>query len=321
MPFRNYSSMAVALLALTLSDRTTLQALDNPGRFIRIIVGPGPDLVARLFGPKMTEALGVQVVIEPRPGAGGVIAAQTVATAQPDGYTLLLATASYTINTALRTSPYDLRKNFASVALASTSPFILITHPSVPARTLPELIALAKSKPGELNYASSGIGTPPHLAGELFKAMAHIDVVHVPFREANSALNAVVSGAVQMMFSISSTTQPQIDAGTVRALGVTTLQPTSLVAGVPSIAQLGLPGFEVMGWNGFVVPVDTPTAIVANLNSALVRGLGDTDLLRRLEVAGYEPAPRNTPTDFAQFIKADTERWIRIVEKANIHLK
>jgi tripartite-type tricarboxylate transporter receptor subunit TctC len=269
----------------------------------------------------MTEALGVQVVIEPRPGAGGVIAAQTVATAQPDGYTLLLATASYTINTALRTSPYDLRKNFASVALASTSPFILITHPSVPARTLPELIALAKSKPGELNYASSGIGTPPHLAGELFKAMAHIDVVHVPFREANSALNAVVSGAVQMMFSISSTTQPQIDAGTVRALGVTTLQPTSLVAGVPSIAQLGLPGFEVMGWNGFVVPVDTPTAIVANLNSALVRGLGDTDLLRRLEVAGYEPAPRNTPTDFAQFIKADTERWIRIVEKANIHLK
>src|SRR5262249_31863603 len=159
------------------------------------------DLVARLFGPKITEALGQQVVIEPRPGAGGVIAAQSVATAPPDGYTLLLATASYTINTALQSSPLDMRKHFAPIARASTSPFILVVHPSVPARTVPDLIALAKAKPGELNYASSGIGTPPHLAGELFKAMAGVDIVHVPFREANSALNAVIGGAVQMMFS------------------------------------------------------------------------------------------------------------------------
>jgi len=296
-------------------------AQDYPNRYIRVIVGPGPDLVARLFGPKITEVLGQQVVIEPRPGAGGVIAAQTVATAPPDGYTLLQATASYTINTALETSALDMRKDFAAIGRASTSPFTLVVHPSVPARTVQELIALAKSKPGGLNYASSGIGTPPHLAAELLKAMAGVDIVHVPFREANSALNAVVSGAVQIMFSISSTTQPQVVAGTVRGLAVTTLKPSPLVPGMPSIADSGLPGYEVTGWNGFVAPAGTPAAIIAKLSGAIQRGLDDPDLRKRLETAGYEVAPHNTPEDFAAFIKADTERWINLVEKTNMRTK
>jgi tripartite-type tricarboxylate transporter receptor subunit TctC len=317
MSLRAHLNVAAAVVALLLCDGPG-RAQEYPSRLIRVVVGPGPDLVARLFGPKMSQTLGVQVVVEPRPGAGGVIAAQTVATAQPDGYTLLLATASYTINTALGTSPYDLRKQFASIALASVSPFILIVHPSVPAKTVPELIALAKSKPGTLNYASSGIGTPPHLAGELFKSMADIDLVHIPFKEANSALNAVVSGAVQVMFSISSTTTSQIDAGTVRALGVTTLKPTPLVRNVPAIAQSGLPGFEVTGWNGFVAPAGTPAAIVAKLNSAIMRGLDDAELRQKLKATGYEPVPQNTAEDFGHFISADTERWIGIVEKANI---
>jgi tripartite-type tricarboxylate transporter receptor subunit TctC len=277
--------------------------------------------VARLFGPKITEILGQQVVVEPRPGAGGVIAAQTVATAPPDGYNLLLATASYTINTALQTSPLDMRKDFAPIGRASTSPFILVVHPSVPVKTVQELVALAKSKPGALNYASSGIGTPPHLAGELFKAMAGVDIVHVPFREANSALNAVVSGAVQIMFSISSTTQSQIDAGTVRGLGVTTLKSSPLIPGLPSIADSGLPGYEVTGWNGLVAPVGTPAPIIAKLNGAIQRGLDDADLRKRLETAGYEVAPHNSPEDFAAFIKADTERWIDLVEKTNMRVK
>lgn len=189
-------------------------------------------------------------MVEPRPGAGGIIAAQTIATAQPDGYSLLLATASYTISSALQTSQYDLRKDFAAIGRASTSPFILVVNPTVPVKTVQELIALAKSKPGQFNYASSGIGTPPHLAGELFKVMTGVDIVHVPFREANSALNAVVGGAVQMMFSISSTSMPQVTSGTLRALGVTTIEPTPLAPGIPPIAQSGLPGFEVTGWNG-----------------------------------------------------------------------
>jgi len=308
----------LALLALTCGFAATQ---DYPSRIIRVVVGPGPDLIARLFGPKITQALGQQVVIEPRPGAGGIIAAQTVATAPPDGYNLLLVTASYTINTALKTSPYDMRKDLAPVARASTSPFILVVHPSVPAKTLAELIALAKARPGALNYASSGIGTPPHLAGELFKAMAGVDIVHVPFREANSALNAVVSGAVPMMFSISSTTMPQVDAGTVRALGVTTRAPTPLVPGIPAIAQSGLPGFEVTGWNGFMAPLGTAGEIIGKLNAAIARALDDGELRRRLEAAGYEPAARNSPADFAAFIKADTERWIGVVETANIQVK
>jgi tripartite-type tricarboxylate transporter receptor subunit TctC len=269
----------------------------------------------------MTEALGQQVVVEPRPGAGGIIAAQTIATAQPDGYSLLLATASYTISSALQTSQYDLRKDFAAIGRASTSPFILVVNPTVPVKTVQELIALAKSKPGQLNYASSGIGTPPHLAGELFKVTTGVDIVHVPFREANTALNAVVGGAVQMMFSISSTSMPQVTSGTLRALGVTTIEPTPLAPGIPSIAQSGLPGFEVTGWNGFVAPPSTPAAIVAKLNSAIQLGLDDADLRKRLETAGYDPAPHNTPEEFARFIRIDTERWVDLAEKANIRAK
>ena len=291
------AGVVIALLAVAVSSPS---AQEYPNRVIRVVVGPGPDIVARLFGPRMSEALGQQVVIEPRPGAGGVIAAQTIATAQPDGYNLLLATASYTINTALKTSPYDMRKDFAPIGRMSTSPFVLVVHPSVPAKTVQELIALAKSKPGQLNYASSGIGTPPHLAGELFRAMAGIDIVHVPFREANSALNAVVGGNVQMMFSIASTTQSQIESGTVRGLGVTTLEPTRLVPNVPSIAQSGLAGFEVTGWNGLAAPAGTPGSIIAKLNSALRRGFDDAETRKRLEIAGYDVAAPNTPDDFAR---------------------
>src|SRR5947209_14598499 len=188
---RTFSIRSI-LFALCALVCTTADAEDYPSRYIRVVVGPGPDIPARLIAPKITEALDQQVVIEPRPGAGGVIAAQTVATAPPDGYSLLLATASYTINTALQTSANDIRKDFAPIALVTTTPFVLVVHPSVPARSVQELIALARQKPGSLNYASSGIGTPPHLAGELFKMMAGVDIVHVPYREANSALNAVV---------------------------------------------------------------------------------------------------------------------------------
>jgi tripartite-type tricarboxylate transporter receptor subunit TctC len=290
-----------------------------PTRYIRVIVGPGPDFTIRLFGPTITEALGQQVVIEPRPGAGGVIAAQVVAASPPDGYNLLLASASYTINTALQQMPLDLRRDFVPVGLLTTSPFVLVLHPSVPAHNLAELISYAKANPGKLNYASSGIGTPPHLAGELFKSMAGLDIVHVPFREANSALNSVISGNVQMMFAISSLAQSQIASGLLRGIGVTTLKPSSIVANLPAIAQSGLPGFEVLGWNGLVAPKGTPAPVLAKLNKALQRGLNDVDLRRRLAVAGYEPAEHNTPEEFGAFIKSDTEKWTGLVEK--IHMK
>src|SRR5262249_28021727 len=177
MPNANHLIAAAACGACAIASPAHAQSF--PTRSIRVIVGPGPDIIPRLFGPKITEMLGQQVIIEPRPGAGGVIAAQSVAGAPADGYTLLQATAFYPINTALQTSPLDMRKDFAPVTLVSTIPFVLVVHPSVPAKTLAELIRYAKDNPGKLNYASSGIGTPPHLAGELFKTMAGIDIVHV----------------------------------------------------------------------------------------------------------------------------------------------
>lgn len=309
---------AFALVAVTLGASCVSYAQDYPTRFIRVIVGPGPDIVARLFGAKITDLVGQQVVVEPRPGAGGTIAAQTVASAAPDGYNLLLASASYTINTAMAQSPLDLGRDFAPIGLVATVPFVLVVHPSLAARNLAELIALAKANPGKLNYASSGIGTPPHLAGELFKSMAGIDVVHVPFREANSALNAVVSGSVQMMFSIASTAASQIGGGTVRGIGVTSLRPSPLLPGLPSLAESGLPGFTVIGWNGFVAPRGTPAAIVGKLSSTLQRGLDDPELRQRLATSGYEPAARNSPDDFAAFIRSDTAKWVALVEKTNM---
>jgi len=293
-------------------------AQDYPNRPIRVVVGPGPDIVARVFGTKMGELLGQPIVVEPRPGAGGVIAAQTVAAAAPDGYTLLQVTASYTINTALQSSPLDLRKDFAPVGHVSTIPFVLVLHPSVPAKSLAELIAYAKANPGKLNYASSGIGTPPHLAGELFKSMAAVDIVHVPFREANSGLSAVVGGNVQMMFSIASTAQSQIAGGTVRGIGVTSLEPSPLVPGLPALAQSGLAGLEVIGWNGFVAPKDTPQPVVARLSAAIGKALADPDVRAKMNTAGYELAAVNSPDDFAKFIAADTEKWIGLATKTGI---
>jgi tripartite-type tricarboxylate transporter receptor subunit TctC len=304
---------AFALVALMVGAASHSHAQDYPSRFIRVIVGPGPDITARVFGAKITEVLGQQVVVEPRPGAGGTIAAQAVAGAPGDGYTLLLASASYTINTAMGQSPLDLGRDFAPIALVATVPFVLVVHPSLAAKSLAELIALAKANPGKLNYASSGIGTPPHLAGELFKSMAGIDVVHVPFREANAALNAVVGGSVEMMFSIAS-----IDGGKVRGIAVTSLSASPLVPGLPAMAEAGLAGFSVLGWNGLVAPKGTPPTIIGKLNSAVQRGLDDGELRQRLVASGYEPAARNSPDDFARFIHADTAKWVALVEQTKM---
>ena len=236
---RAFALAFVSLAVASLGIGGLSHAQDYPSRFIRVIVGPGPDITARLFGAQVTEVLGHQVVVEPRPGAGGTIAAQAVAAAPSDGYTLLLASASYTINTAMGQSPLDLGRDFAPIGLVATVPFVLVVHPALAANSLAELVALVKANPGKLNYASSGIGTPPHLAGELFKSMAGVDIVHVPFREANTALNAVVSGSVQMMFSIASTAAAQMGGGTVRGIGVASATPSPLVPGLPAIAQSG----------------------------------------------------------------------------------
>ena len=308
------------VLACLLLLGVAARADDFPNRYIKVIVGPGLDAPARLFGAKMADVLGQQVVVEPRPGAGGVIAAQAAAAAPPDGYTLLLATAAYTINTALQQSPLDLRRDFAPVGLVTTVKYVLVLHPSVPAHDLASLIAYMKAHPGAINYASPGIGTPPHLAGELFKAMAGVDIVHVPFREANSAIAAVVGGSVQMMFSLAATAQPQIAAGSLRGIAVTSTEPSPFVPGLKPLAELGMPGFDVLGWNGFVAPRGTPAPAIARLNDAMNAGFADAGLRERVLASGYEPYRRNTPEEFGRFIADDTAKWIDVVRKIQLKM-
>ena len=312
-----FSRLCCTILFLVTLSAT--RADDYPSRVIRIVVGPGPDIVTRVFADVLSRTLGQPVVVEQRPGAGGVIAAQTVSAAPADGYLLLQATASYTINTALQSQSLDIGRDFAPVALVSTIPFVLVVHPALPAETLGELIAYAKANPGKLNYASSGIGTPPHVAGELFKFMAGVDIVHVPYREANSGLVSVIGGATQMMFSIISIAKSQIDGGTARGIGVTSLTPSALVPDLPAIAQSGLPGFEIIGWNGFVAPKATPPRIIAKLNAAILDALATAEVREKLKAAGYDTAATNSPQEFADFIVADTKKWLNLATRININ--
>jgi tripartite-type tricarboxylate transporter receptor subunit TctC len=318
----------VVLLVAALAWVSPSHAADDyPSHPITLIVpfpaGGGVDVIGRIVADKLAAALGQPVVIDNRGGAAGVIGTRVAAKATPDGYTLVMATSgSIASNPNLYVNPgYHTLKDLSPIGLISSTPIVLMAHPSAPENSLADVIAAAKRDPGKLNIGTPPPGTSAQLAGELFKAMAGLDIVHVPFREANSALNAVVAGNVQMMFSIATTTQSQINAGTVRGLGVTTLEPTRLVPNVPSIAQSGLSGFEVTGWNGLVAPAGTPGPIIVKLNSALRRGVDDAETRKRLETAGYEVAAPNTPDDFAKFIQVDTERWISIVEKANISMK
>ena len=289
-------------------------AQEFPTKPIRVIVGPGPDIVARIMGQKFTEAWGQQVVIDPRPAAGGAIAAEAVAKAAPDGYTLLLSSASYPINAALQIGTTDVIKDFSAVALAASAPFILMVHPSLPVKSMAELIALAKKRPVQINFASSGNGTPPHLAGEMFRAAAGINIVHVPYKGAGQAMIDLVGGQVQMAFAIVSAALPQVQAGKVRALGITSLQTSPLAPDLPTLNELGLAGFDVRGWNGFVAPAGTPRAIVAKINAEAMRALKQPDIVQRLKSAGYEAAAENSPEQFADFIKAELAKWTRVVK-------
>ena len=309
---------AFALVALMVGVASHSHAQDYPSRFIRVIVGPGPDITARVFGAKITEVLGQQVVVEPRPGAGGTIAAQAVAGAPGDGYTLLLASASYTINTAMGQSPLDLGRDFTPIALVATVPFVLVVHPSLAAKSLAELIALAKANPGKLNYASSGIGTPPHLAGELFKSMAGIDVVHVPFREANAALNAVVGGSVEMMFSIASTSVAQMSGSTVRGIGVTSLTASPLVPGLPRSRNPDLPA----SGDRMERLRRAQGNIAGDHRKAQCRPAARPRRSRAAPAPGERRATSRRRaillTSSHTFIQSDTTKWIALVEKTNM---
>ena len=285
-----------------------------PNKPLRIIVGPGPDIVGRLVGQKLTETWGQQVIVETRPGGGGEIAGEMVSKATADGYTMLLASAAYTINAVMQPGSFDLVKDFSPVVFCASAPFVLLVHPTVPAKTVQELVALAKAKPGQLIYASSGNGTPPHLAGELFKSMAGVNILHVPYKNAAPALIDVVGGQVQMMFAITSIGLPQVQNGKVRGLGVSSAQRTPLAPTLPTIAESGYPGYEVTGWNGLLAPAGTPRAVVAKLNAEVTRAMKQPDLVQRLSGAFYDVAAPNTPEQYATYIRQEIAKWAKLVK-------
>lgn len=307
-------------LCLSMLVQSAHGADDYPSRYIRIIVGPGLDTPARLYGDKIASLLKTQVVVERKPAAGGAVALQTVASAEPDGYTILLATAAYTINTATGRFTLDLRKDFEPVGRVTDVKYVLAVTPSLPVKSVPELIAYAKAHPGKVNFGSVGIGTPPHLAGEMFKAQAGINIVHVPYRDPGSAMTALLRGDVQMMFALAQTAEPQIKAGLIRGLAISSRDPSPFVPDLQPLYKFGLPDFNVVGWNGFVVPKGTSKAIIAKLNDAMCKGLEDPELRAETLKSGYEPTAVNSPGDFGKFIAADTEKWIALTNRIGLHL-
>jgi tripartite-type tricarboxylate transporter receptor subunit TctC len=314
LPSRRSCCVALALLALG----SAAIAQDFPSRPTKIIVGPGPDILARIVAEKLTASWGHPVIVDQRPGAGGIVAADGVAKSAPDGYTLLLSTGSYTINTIMQPhSPYDFERDLAPVALIATLPFVLVVNPAVPVHSVKELVALAKSKPGKLNYASSGKGTPPHLAGEMLKQMAGIDIVHVPYKGAGPGVIDVAGGQVEMMFVPAPSALPLVKSGKLRAIAVSSPKRYFALPEVPTVAEQGYPDFSVMGWNGIHVAAKTPQPIVDKLAVELARIMHMPDAQEKAQAAGFEPAG-STRKDFEAFVKADIARAARVIKAANI---
>jgi tripartite-type tricarboxylate transporter receptor subunit TctC len=276
--------------------------------------GPS-DILARALGQKLAERWSQQVVVDNRPGAGGNLAAEAAAKSAPDGHTWLLGNNSIlaTNQSLYRSLPYDPVKDFAPVALVAIQPNILVVHPSLPVSSVEELIQFSKANPGKLNYASSGSGAAAHLAGELFKAMAGVDLVHVPYKGAQPALTDVIAGQVQMMFATSASVIPYIKAGRLRALAVTTAQRSASVPGLPTVAEAGVPGFEATTWHGVVVPAATPAAVVTRLNQEINSALSEKDLKDRLASLGAEISI-GTPRQFADYIARETPKWAKVVK-------
>jgi tripartite-type tricarboxylate transporter receptor subunit TctC len=287
----------------------------KPVRFVVGFTPGGPsDILARALGQKLGDLWNQQVVIENRPGAGGNIAAELVARSAPDGYTWLLGNNSILATNAslYRTLGYDPVKDFAPVALVAVQPNILVVNPQVPARSVRELIALARAKPGQLNYASSGSGAAAHLSGELFRAMTGVDIVHVPYKGAQPALTDVIAGQAQLMFATSASAVPYIKAGRLRALAVTTARRSEAMPELPTVSEAGVPGFEAITWHGVVVPAATPAPLVERLNHDIVGVLHMPELRDRLAALGADVVT-GSPREFADYIAREIPKWTKVV--------
>jgi tripartite-type tricarboxylate transporter receptor subunit TctC len=282
------------------------------------VIGPAPDVLARLVGQKLSDSWGQQIVVDQRPGAGGIIAAETVAKAPADGYTWLMTTGANTTLIALNSKlPYDLVRDLAPVSLMATIPFLLVAHPSVAASSVEDLIKLARARPGQLNYASGGTGTTSHLAGEMFKSMAKVDIVHVPYKGVAPGVVDLLGGQVQLMFAIMQSALPHVKAGKLKGLAVSGPKRSASAPEVRTIAESGVPGYEFISWNAVHVPAGTPKAIVARINGELVKAIAAPDVKERMFGLGLEPEG-STPEALGKLVRADIAKWSKVVKDAGI---
>jgi tripartite-type tricarboxylate transporter receptor subunit TctC len=320
LPRRQFLHLAAGAAALLVLSRIA-RAQAYPTRPVRIIVGQaagsGSDTAARLLGQWLSERLGQPFVVENRPGAGGNIATEAVVNAPPDGYTLLLANLANAINATLYDKlSFVFLRDIAPVAGIFRVPLIMVVNPTVPAKTVPEFIAYAKANPGKISMASAGIGSVHHVAGELFKFMTGVEMVHVPYRGTTPALTDLLAGQAQVMFDVTPSSTPHIRAGKLRALAVTTVTRADVLPEIPIMGDF-VPGYEASAWLGFGVPKDTPAAIISTLNREVNAGLADPKMRARLADLGGTPLP-GSPAQFGKLIVDETEKWGKVIKSAGI---
>lgn len=315
--------LAATCAALLVLAAGNVAAEEYPVRPVRLIIGFPPggatDLVARVIGPKLGEALKQQVVIDNRAGANGTIGAKLAADATPDGYNLHLGTlGALVISPTITKVPYDPIKDFSTISMAVQLQNMFLVHPTVAAKTIPDLIKLAKAKPGTLNYASSGLGSPGHLAGELFKAMAKVDMVHIPYKGGGPALADLLGGQVPIFVAVISTGVPPVKAGRAVALAVTGAKRSPALPDVPTVAETpGLKGYEASNWYGMVAPADTPKPVIDRLQKDLAAVLNSPEVRDTLLTRGIETVV-STPEEFTTYIKSETTKWNKVIRAANL---
>jgi len=318
MPMTRSIPRAIALVMLLAFAGAALAQAPYPQRPIRLVVpfapGSGTDIVARTLAPRLAESMGQQVVVDNRTGAGGIIGTEIVAKAAPEGYTILFALSSHAINASLYSKlPYDTRKDFAPVTQLISGPLLLVANPALPVGSAKELVAYVKANPGKLSYASGGIGSPPHLAGELLKSMAGLDLVHVPFSGGLPALTATVSGQTALYFAGTASAMPFVKPGRLKGLAVTGLKRSSMLPDTPTMIEAGVAGYEIDQWYAILATAGTPRAVIERLHAELARALKAPDTRERLLGMGVEPVG-SSPAEFTAYLDAELTKYAKVVK-------
>jgi tripartite-type tricarboxylate transporter receptor subunit TctC len=320
MPMKIWSTTIAA--ALFAGAALAQDAANYPTRPVRLVVpfvpGGTADTISRILSDRLHVRLGKPVVLDNRAGANSVVGCEIVANSNPDGHTMILVAAGFAVNPSLRKKlPYDSLRDFAPVGLAGMGPYLLVIHAGIPASNVSEFIAWGKANAGKVSYASTGVGSPPHLSMELLKTMAGLDFTHIPYKGGGAVLPDLLSGRVPLHFSSVSTGAPHVRAGRLKAIGMTTPKRSPSMPEVPTFDEAGLKGYDVTGWYGLLAPGKTPPAIVNRINSELQQVLVDAEALKRLAIAGIEPTP-GTPADFAALIKREIPKWAKVMKAAGV---